>query len=447
MINTRPGKRKIAVVGSGISGLSAAWLLSKAHDVTLYEKDDRPGGHSNTVDAGGTPVDTGFIVYNTRCYPNLCALFDHLGVGTIATEMSFAASMDDGKLEYGGGDLAALFAQKRNILRPRFWMMLRDILRFYREAPRALDDGTAEQVSLGNYLRDKRYSQAFIQDHLLPMGAAIWSTPVDTMLAYPLAAFVRFCQNHGLLQIRDRPQWRTVAGGSREYVSRLIAGISGGVVVDRAIARVGPVPSGGAFVEDHKGKRDTFDHVVLACHGDQALALQQNPDPRVRDILSAFAYEENLAVLHTDATLMPKNRKVWSSWNYLAGEQDGTRKVCLTYWMNRLQHLDGSRPLFVTLNPARQPREGSVIGSFLYDHPLFDRAAMAAQKDLWSIQGLDNLWYCGSYFGYGFHEDGLQSGLAVAEALGNVRRPWEVENESGRIHITDRAGHVGSVAA
>tara|TARA_R110000868_G_scaffold130209_1_gene339814 strand:+ start:1702 stop:3045 length:1344 start_codon:yes stop_codon:yes gene_type:complete len=447
MNNVTSGKLNIAVVGSGISGLSAAWLLSQSHNVTLYEKDDRPGGHSNTVDAGDTPVDTGFIVYNTRCYPNLCALFDYLDVKTTETDMSFAASMDNGGLEYGGADLAALFAQKRNILRPRFWKMVRDILRFYREAPAALEDGAAETTSLGDYLRDNKYSQSFINDHLLPMGAAIWSTPVDTMMAYPLAAFVRFCQNHGLLQIKDRPQWRTVVGGSREYVKRMTAGISSGVVLDRAIAKVGRTASGGAYVEDRYGKRDEYDHVVLACHGDQALALQDAPDPRVRGLLSAFKYERNLAILHDDESLMPKNHKVWSSWNYLAEEQDGEQKVCVTYWMNRLQHLDDAKPLFVTLNPGQHPRDGSVIRSFLYDHPLFDAGAMAAQKDLWSIQGVDNIWYCGSYFGYGFHEDGLQSGLAVAEALGNVRRPWTVENESGRIHVAERAPVQGSEAA
>ncbi|QPO12157.1 FAD-dependent oxidoreductase [Thalassospira sp. A40-3] len=442
-----PGKLNIAVVGSGISGLSAAWLLSQSHNVTLYEKDDRAGGHSNTVDAGQTPVDTGFIVYNTRCYPNLCALFDHLGVETTPTDMSFAASMDEGGLEYGGGDLSALFAQKRNLFRPRFWKMVRDILRFYREAPAALEDRTAEHISLGDYLRDNGYSKSFINDHLLPMGAAIWSTPVDTMMAYPLAAFVRFCQNHGLLQIKDRPQWRTVVGGSREYVKRMTAQISGGVVLDRAIAKVGKTASGGAFVEDRYGKREEYDHVVLACHGDQALALQETPDPRTAELLSAFKYERNLAILHNDASLMPKTEKVWSSWNYLAEDHDGEQKVCVTYWMNRLQHLDPGQPLFVTLNPPRHPAEGSVIRSFLYDHPLFDAGAMAAQKELWSIQGVDNLWYCGSYFGYGFHEDGIQSGLAVAEALGNVRRPWNVENESGRIHVGETARSQSSEAA
>ncbi|MDP2699458.1 NAD(P)/FAD-dependent oxidoreductase [Thalassospira sp.] len=427
-------KLKIAVVGSGISGLSAAWLLSQKHDVTLYEKDDRPGGHSNTVDAGTTPVDTGFIVYNVASYPNLCALFDHLGVPTAATEMSFAASLDKGRVEYGGSNLASLIAQKRNLMRPDFWRMVRDILRFYKEAPLVLKDEGAGQQSLGDYLAEHRYSMAFQRDHLLPMGAAIWSTPVETMLDYPIAAFVRFCENHGLLQLSDRPQWRTVLGGSREYVSRMVDCISGGMVLDCAISHVGRC-DGGAFIEDRYGKRHLFDHVVLACHADQALALQQNPDPAVARLLGAFKYERNLAILHHDETLMPKNRKVWSSWNYLAEGMGEDQKVCVTYWMNRLQHLDPKSPLFVTLNPPRPPRDGTVIRSFLYDHPLFDSAAMCAQRLLWNIQGKDNIWYCGSYFGYGFHEDGIQSGLAVAEALGGVRRPWQVENESGRIHV------------
>ncbi|PKR50632.1 NAD(P)/FAD-dependent oxidoreductase [Thalassospira marina] len=425
---------KIAVVGSGISGLSAAWLLSQKHDVTLYEKDDRPGGHSNTVDASGTPVDTGFIVYNTKSYPNLCALFDHLNVPTAATDMSFAASLDDGRIEYGGSNLASLCAQKRNLLRPAFWSMVRDILRFYREAPAVLQNPEAGAQSLGAYLAQHQYSQAFINDHLLPMGAAIWSTPADMMLSYPVAAFVRFCDNHGLLQLKDRPQWRTVTGGSRQYVQRMLAGI-GNVVLDRAVAETGPSPTG-AFVQDRYGQRDEYDHVVLACHADQALALQSAPDAAVARLLRAFRYERNLAILHNDPALMPKNRKVWSSWNYLRHAGGDAPKVCVSYWMNRLQHIDEDQPLFVTLNPPAPPREGSVIRSFLYDHPVFDNDAMAAQRMLWNVQGTHNIWYCGSYFGYGFHEDGIQSGLAVAEALGNVRRPWNVENESGRIHVS-----------
>ncbi|AUG54870.1 NAD(P)/FAD-dependent oxidoreductase [Thalassospira marina] len=425
---------KIAVVGSGISGLSAAWLLSQKHDVTLYEKDDRPGGHSNTVDASGTPVDTGFIVYNTKSYPNLCALFDHLNVPTAATDMSFAASLDDGRIEYGGSNLASLCAQKRNLLRPSFWSMIRDILRFYREAPAVLQNPEAGAQSLGAYLAQHRYSQAFINDHLLPMGAAIWSTPADMMLSYPVAAFVRFCDNHGLLQLKDRPQWRTVTGGSRQYVQRMLAGI-GNVVLDRAVAETGPSPTG-AFVQDRYGQRDEYDHVVLACHADQALALQSAPDAAVARLLRAFRYERNLAILHNDPAMMPKNRKVWSSWNYLRHAGGDAPKVCVSYWMNRLQHIDEDQPLFVTLNPPAPPREGSVIRSFLYDHPVFDNDAMAAQRMLWNVQGTHNIWYCGSYFGYGFHEDGIQSGLAVAEALGNVRRPWNVENESGRIHVS-----------
>ena len=441
-------RMKIAVVGSGISGLSAAWLLSQKHDVTLYEKDDRPGGHSNTVDAGSTPVDTGFIVYNTKSYPNLCALFDHLDVPTTATDMSFGASLDDGRVEYGGSDLASLCAQKRNLFRPAFWSMVRDILRFYREAPKVLQDPEAGAQSLGAYLTRHNYSQAFINDHLLPMGAAIWSTPVDMMMSYPVAAFVRFCDNHGLLQLKDRPQWRTVIGGSRQYVQRMLAGI-GTVVLDRAVAEVGPCEGGGAFVQDRYGQRDDYDHVILACHADQALALQASPDAAVARLLRAFRYERNLAILHNDAALMPKNRKVWSSWNYLRQSGGDVPKVCVTYWMNRLQHIDENQPLFVTLNPPVPPRDGSVIRSFLYDHPVFDNDAMAAQRMLWNVQGTQNIWYCGSYFGYGFHEDGIQSGLAVAEAVGAVRRPWNVENESGRIHVTPllRQGSTGTEAA
>jgi predicted NAD/FAD-binding protein len=435
-MNGTGSRMKIAIVGSGISGLSAAWLLSKQHDVTLYEKDDRPGGHSNTVSAGGTPVDTGFIVYNTASYPNLCALFDHLKVPTAATDMSFAASLDQGRIEYGGSDLASLCAQKRNLLRPGFWAMIRDILRFYREAPAVLQNADAGAQSLGDYLAANRYSKAFINDHLLPMGAAIWSTPVDMMLAYPVAAFVRFCDNHGLLQIKDRPQWRTVVGGSREYVIRMMASI-GNVVLDRAVAEVGPATTGaGAFVQDRYGQRDEYDHVILACHADQALAMQSAPDAAVARLLGAFRYERNLAILHNDPTLMPKNSKVWSSWNYLRQTIGVEEKVCVSYWMNRLQHIDENQPLFVTLNPPVSPRDGSVIRSFLYDHPVFDNGAMAAQRMLWNIQGTQNIWYCGSYFGYGFHEDGIQSGLAVAEAVGGVRRPWNVENESGRIHVS-----------
>ncbi|MEG3619635.1 FAD-dependent oxidoreductase [Magnetovibrio sp. PR-2] len=429
-----PHRLKIAVVGTGIAGMSAAWLLSQNHDVTVFEKDDRIGGHTNTVDVNGLGVDTGFIVYNVANYPNLIALFDHLGVATHETDMSFGVSVDQGAFEYSGGDWAGLFAQKRNLLRPRFWAMVKDVLRFYRDAPDAIVDDPDDSVTLGQYLDMNGYSQAFQRDHLLPMGAAIWSTPVDTMLDYPLNAFLRFCDNHGLLQVSDRPQWRSVVGGSQAYVKKLTQGYADKIVTNAAVSKVTSNASG-ATVEVRNGIVHHFDHVVMASHADQSLQMLEDSDPAERKLLEAFSYQPNKAILHNDASLMPKNKKAWSSWNYLSESQNGEDSVCVTYWMNRLQNLDTDTDYFVTLNPTHMPAEGTIQRSFLYHHPMFDRKAVAAQRMLWNIQGQRRLWFCGSYFGHGFHEDALQSGLAVGEALGGVRRPWSVDNESGRINL------------
>ena len=442
---TAPAPLDIAVVGSGIAGLSAAWLLSKAHRVTLYEKEDRPGGHANTVEVegeteaeGATPVDTGFIVYNEPCYPNLVALFDHLGVPTRATDMSFSASLDGGRVEYAGTP-GALFAQKRNLLRPRFWRMIADILRFYREAPGLLTDPAAEALTLGDVLDRGGYSDAFIRDHLLPMAAAIWSSPADAMRGHPAAAFIRFCDNHGLLKLKGRPVWRTVEGGSRSYVGRILADMPGALRLNCAVEGI-VREEGRVLLRDRRGDVRAHDHVVIATHADQALALLEDAGGEERRLLGAFGYERNLAILHSDPALMPKRRAVWSSWNYLAERRDGGQDggqdaLCVTYWMNRLQgFLPRERDLFVTLNPIRPPREGSILRSVLYDHPIFGMEALAAQRQLWSLQGRRRTWFAGSYFGAGFHEDGAQAGLAVAEALGGVRRPWTVPNPSGRIH-------------
>lgn len=440
------GRRlRVAVVGSGIAGLSCAWLLSTAHDVTVYEKDDRPGGHSNTITVptpeGPVAVDTGFIVYNEATYPNLTALFDHLGVPTADSDMSFGVSIDHGRLEYAGStSRATMFAQRRNILRPRFWSMLRDLVRFYRTAPALLTEPGSEGVSLGDYLAREGYCAAFIDDHLLPMGAAIWSAAVDDMKSHPATSFIRFCDNHGLLKLRDRPQWRTVAGGSGEYVRRLAAPLAGGLRCGTGAVEVRREAAGRCTVIDTDGGVEAFDHVVLACHADQALALLRDASTREATVLDAFRTQPNMAWLHTDPTLMPRRKRAWASWNYLSHKgRDGRAAVCVTYWMNRLQPLATKTDLFVTLNPDTPPREEAVLARIPYRHPLFDRHATRAQDLLWSLQGRRNTWFCGAWFGAGFHEDGLQAGLAVAEQLGGVRRPWTVAEESGRIPLRPRS--------
>jgi predicted NAD/FAD-binding protein len=430
----------IAVIGSGIAGLSAAWLLSQRHQVTLYEADDRLGGHGNTARVesplGALGIDTGFIVYNETTYPNLTALFHHLGVTTEASDMSFAVSKDEGGFEYAGRDLAGLFAQPSNVLRPRFWSMLRDLLRFYREAPADIGMVEREGMSLGAYLDLRAYSATFRDDHLLPMASAIWSTPTAGIADYPAGAFLRFCVNHGLLQITGRPVWRTVSGGSANYIVRLLAGISGRVYKSRPIRSVERL-GGSVRLRDMSGEAVEHDHVVIATHAHQALAMLTDADQIERDLLGAFGSTRNLAVLHTDQSLMPKRRRAWSSWNFVESRNDGRVSPSLTYWMNRLQNLPRGTEYFVTINPPRPPRAGSVLQTDNYAHPLFDARSIAAQRRLWDIQGRNRLWFCGAWFGAGFHEDGLQAGLAVAEALGAVRRPWSVAAESGRIFLPD----------
>jgi predicted NAD/FAD-binding protein len=429
--------------------MAAAWLLAPRHDVTVYERAGRLGGHSNTVEAatsaGVIPVDTGFIVYNEATYPNLTALFAHLGVETKPSDMSFGVSIRGGALEYSGGDLGGLnglLAQRRNIVRPRFWAMVRDLLRFYREAPKEVA-ALPPETTLGEYLCERRYSRAFQDDHLLPLGGAIWSMTPQAMLDYPAAAFIRFHDNHGLLRLRDRPVWRTVVGGSKAYVEKLTALYRDEVRLScgaRRIRRDGE----GVLLTDERGETRRFDHVVIAAHADQALAMLDDPDAQEQQLLGACHYTRNLVVLHQDKTLMPRRRAAWSSWNYISEADDSARgDGCVTYWMNRLQGIDEAVPLFVTINPPRPPRAGTILFSEIYEHPLFDNGALTAQRNLWSLQGRRNSWFCGAYFGSGFHEDGLQAGLAVAEALGNVRRPWAVANESGRITIQS----VGAVSA
>jgi uncharacterized protein len=425
----------VAVIGSGIAGLGAAWLLSRRHRVTLYEKDLRPGGHANTIDVavdGRTiPVDTGFIVYNERNYPNLTRLFALLGVASHASSMSFGVSIDNGRREYSGGSWSGLFAQPSNLLRPGHYAMLLDIVRFFREA-HGVAAQVDEQTSLGEWLARCGYRRRFIFEHLLPMGAAIWSAPVRQILEFPAISFVRFFQNHGLLSLTERPQWRTVSGGARTYVQRLLGDFRDGAL--RLGARVACVRPGrqGVSVIDAQGNAARFDRVVIAAHGDQALRMLDGASARQYDALSAIRYQRNSAVLHSDERLMPRRRRAWSSWNYLAetgAEGAESAKFSVTYWMNRLQAIATDTPLLVSLNPLREPRAERVFARFEYDHPVFDAQALRAQRSLGQIQGENGVYLCGAWCGYGFHEDGLASGLAVAEMLG-VRRPWAPEAKS-----------------
>ena len=433
---------RIAVVGTGISGLSAAWLLSRRHDVTLYEQADRVGGHSNTVevklDGRTIPVDTGFIVFNRVTYPNLTALFEHLRVPTQVSDMSFAASLDGGDFEYaGGGGLPGLFAQKRNLLRPRFLSMLADVRKFYAAATRDAADPSLDHLTLGDYLDAGEFGQAFCDDHLLPMASAIWSASPAEVLAFPALAFIRFHANHGLLRIAGRPQWETVTGGSIAYVRRMMQDFPGRTRLDTAVLGIRR-SADSVQILDSQGCLEQFDHVVMASHADQALSALSDPTPDEAALLGAFRYQRNLAVLHSDPRFMPKRRAAWASWNYIGGSDPGGSDACFTYWMDRLQGIAGKTPLFVTLNPKSPPTPEMLHHSETYDHPLFDAAAIAAQSQLWQLQGKRRTWFCGAYFGAGFHEDGLQAGLAVAEELGGVRRPWNVAEESGRIVLGPR---------
>jgi len=419
--------RRIAVVGSGISGLAVAYGLRDLAQVTLFEAGRHFGGHAHTVDMtldGVTHgVDTGFLVFNQRTYPNLIGLFRQLGVESAPSDMSFSVQVPASGLEWSGSNLNAVFAQRRNLLRPRFWHMLGDIGRFNRLATgialRSADHEMAQP--LGEFLAVHRFSASFRDDYLLPMIACIWSCPTDQMMHFPIATLIRFCHNHGLIQVTDRPQWFTVRGGSKRYVARMIERIAD-VRPNTPVRRVRRVPPGagtaGVWLDTDAGS-GRFDEVVLACHSGQSLALLDQPTLLEREVLGAIRTHGNRAVLHTDTSVLPRRHRAWAAWNYERSADAGQEQsgVCLHYLINRLQPLPFKTQVIVSLNPVREPRAETVYGVYDYAHPVFDLAAIAAQRRLPELQGRGHLWYCGAWTRYGFHEDGLASGLTVVRDL------------------------------
>lgn len=421
---------KIAIVGSGISGLAVAHSLRGQADITLFEAGQHFGGHAHTVDVtleGPTGpithgVDTGFLVYNERTYPHLIRLFAELGVETAPSDMSFSVqapgAFGTGALEWSGNSLNTVFAQRRNLLRPRFLGMLTDVLRFNALCTRiAQDNSEAALVQpLGDFLDRHGFGQAFRDWYFLPMLGCIWSCPTDQMLRFPVATMIRFCHNHGLLQVNDRPQWHTVRGGSRHYVERIVSQIAD-KRLGTPVRRIERDAAGVTLITDQGAER--FDHVVLATHTDQALALLGHPSPLEQDVLGQIRYQPNRAILHTDAAVLPRQRSAWAAWNYERAADAGNEssRVCLHYLLNQLQPLPFEQPVIVSLNPVRPIDPARIVGEYDYDHPVFDLAAIRAQQSVGELQGHRNTWFCGAWTGYGFHEDGLKSGLAVARHL------------------------------
>jgi hypothetical protein len=410
---------RIGVVGGGVAGLYAAWQLAQRHEVALLERTDRIGGHTDThrveIGPGNGPlaVDTGFIVFNPPHYPLFTRWLDRLGVASQPTDMSFGVHCRVSGLEYNATDLAGLFCQRRNLLRPRFLRMVRDILRFYRQAPRwleALDDRT----TLGQWLEDAGMSDEFARDHLVPMAAALWSSPGEAILEFPMKYMLEFMHNHNMLQASGRPEWRTVSGGSLRYVEAALGTLRGRVLTGFHVRRIVRTGSG-VRVEAAEGKLE-FDHVVLACHADQALAMIDGPSPAEHEVLGAFAYQANDTVLHTDASRMPERPRAWASWN-VRRDPDRPERAGISYWMNRLQRLPVRTPLIVSLNQTEAIDPARILVRRSYRHPVYTPASRAAQRRIDEISGADRLWFCGAGWGWGFHEDAVRSARRVVDGL------------------------------
>lgn len=412
---------KIAIIGSGISGLTAAYLLQRHHDISVFEAAADIGGHTATVDVSvagqGYAIDTGFIVYNDWTYPNFIRLMNKLGVQSKATEMSFSVKSDSSGLEYGGNNLNTLFAQRNNLLKLSYLKMLWDIMRFNRQAIEDLESNAIDaSTTLGEYLQKKGFGKAFARDYLVPMGSAIWSASAEHMSKFPLLFFVRFFKNHGLLSVNHRPQWRVIEGGSRQYLAPLTAGFKDRIRLNSTISSVHRTAEYAELVFAD-GERQRFDQVVLACHSDQALALLAEPTAAEQQLLSAIPYQQNEVVLHTDESLLPVKKLAWSSWNYwLQAEQK--QQAVLTYNMNILQGIEAPVTFCVTLNATEAIDPATILGRYHYSHPVFSLDSVAAVKQWRSINGVNRSWFCGAYWGNGFHEDGVSSGLRVARSLG-----------------------------
>ena len=420
-------KLKVAVIGSGISGLSSAWLVANKHDVCLFEKNNYLGGHSNTQTITTSEkkiinVDTGFIVFNKLNYPNLTEFFKLLNVETYESNMSFSVSMRNREFEYGGNDLSSFFAQKKNFFSFTFWIMIVDILRFYKNAEK--DVSRFSNLTIEEYLKKNFYSRYFKYDHLYPMAGSIWSSPLKKIKDFPFQNFVNFFKNHGLLSLTNRPQWRTVLNGSKNYVNKIIETSNIEVKLSERAINISRKNKEITLKTDKKEYK--FDHIILASHPDQNINILSDITDFEYKYLSKIKYQKNTAWLHYDDSLMPKNKKVWSSWNYInANNDEEANNLSVTYWMNKLQKINTKDQIFVSLNPLREPSKNKVFKKIVYSHPLYSKETVMGQNGLVKIQGKKNTWFCGAYLGNGFHEDGIKSGLDIAERITGLKRPWK----------------------
>jgi predicted NAD/FAD-binding protein len=416
--------KKIAIIGSGISGLASAYLLKDKFEVTLYEKNDYFGGHARTLDVNDTPVDTGFIVFNHETYYHLTRFFNHLNVPTAKSNMSFGVSIKNGALEYGSNALSSLIAQKSNLLKPSFYKMVKDIFKFNKISKQHLENETLDaNISLAEYLDQIKVGKWFRDYYLLAMGACIWSTPLKKMYEFPALSFIRFFKNHGLLTVTMPVQWYTVQGGSKTYVTKVVEELKkSGVKFESGASKV--LRDKTIEVTNSDNSTRSFDKVIFACHSDEALKLLDNPTTDENNLIGAIKYQPNKVILHTDENIMPKRKKAWSSWNYLSKDLDDSRRVVsLSYWMNNLQPLSTTIDYFVTVNPDQKPDTSKIINEHNFSHPVFDKKAIDAQAKIPSIQGDNNTYFCGAYLRYGFHEDGILSAVNVAKILG-ANTPW-----------------------